>query len=146
MSRQRSVRFPLALVPALALLLAGVGCGPFGYLNKVPKDASKVVQQAQALEAEKYAPYEYWGAVAYLEQAQALMTYSEYERAFDYGVRARQLAEEAIKKSQKMESGQMKETIDDPNAVPPVKDEVADVAEDAGDGEASGQASIGGGR
>ena len=65
------------------------------------------------LEAEKYAPYEYWGAVAYLEQAKVLMAYSEYERSFDYGVRAKQLAEEAIQKVERMESGNMKETMDD---------------------------------
>ena len=98
---------------ALLVTLVAVGCGPFGYLRKVARDASKKVKEAEMLEAEKYAPYEYWGAVAYLEQAKVLMAYSEYERSFDYGVRAKQLAEEAIQKVERMESGNMKETMDD---------------------------------
>ncbi len=147
MPRQRSVRLTLALIPMFALTALGAGCGPFGYLKKVAKDATKVVEEAEALEAEKYAPYEYWGAVAYLEQAKVLMAYSEYERSFDYGVRAKQLAEEAIKKSQKMEAGEMTESIDDADggASP---DADADASGSAADGEAkaSGSVSIGGGK
>ncbi|MEM6994546.1 MAG: DUF4398 domain-containing protein [Myxococcota bacterium] len=147
MPRQRSVRLTLALLPTLALSVLAAGCGPFGYLKKVAKDATKVVEEAEALDAEKYAPYEYWGAVAYLEQSKVLMAYSEYERSFDYGVRAKQLAEEAIKKSQKMEAGEMKESIDgdDPNAVD-APDADADASGAAADGKASGSVSIGGGK
>ena len=90
---------------SLAALVVGVGCGPFGYLKKVAKDATK------AVDAETYAPYEYWGAVSYLEQAKVLMAYSEYERSFDYGTRAKQLAEEAKAKAERRESGKMKESI-----------------------------------
>ena len=88
-SRLRSIAFYLAFG------LTTVACGPFGYLKKVTKDASRAVAEAEAMGAEANAPYEYWGAVAYLEQARVLMAYSEYERAFDYGERAVQLAEEA---------------------------------------------------
>lgn len=152
MPRQRSVRLTAALIPILALTVLGAGCGPFGYLKKVAKDATKVVEEAEALEAEKYAPYEYWGAVAYLEQAKVLMAYSEYERSFDYGVRAKQLAEEAIRKSQKMEAGEMTESIDDvPEASSAPKAggaADADGAAASGDGKAkaSGSVSIGGGK
>lgn len=96
---------------SVAALVAGAGCGPFGYLKKVAKDASKAVADAKAAEAETYAPYEYWGAVSYLEQAKVLMAYSEYERSFDYGVRAKQLAEEAKEKAERRESGQMKASL-----------------------------------
>ncbi|MCX4245395.1 DUF4398 domain-containing protein [Paraliomyxa miuraensis] len=119
---------------SIAALVAGAGCGPFGYLKKVAKDASKAVADAKAAEAELYAPYEYWGAVSYLEQAKVLMAYSEYERSFDYGVRAKQLAEEAKTKAEKRESGAIKEAVSLPGS------------EDAGggggqaDGAASGQA------
>ena len=105
-----SRRLSLAVTSA-ALLLAS--CGPFGYLKKVAKDATKAVADAKAAGAEKYAPYEYWGAVTYLEQAKVLMAYSEYERSFDYGVRAKQLAEEAKKKSDRRESGEMSEQLED---------------------------------
>ena len=64
MPSQRSYRLSTL---ALVLAVVGAGCGPFGYLKKVARDASKVVEEAEQLEAEKYAPYEYWGAVAYLE-------------------------------------------------------------------------------
>jgi len=96
---------------SLAALVVGVGCGPFGYLKKVAKDATKAVADAKAVDAETYAPYEYWGAVSYLEQAKVLMAYSEYERSFDYGTRAKQLAEEAKAKAERRESGKMKESI-----------------------------------
>lgn len=155
MPRQRSLRLTFALISTLGLSVVGAGCGPFGYLKKVAKDATKVVEEAEALEAEKYAPYEYWGAVAYLEQAKVLMAYSEYERSFDYGVRAKQLAEEAIKKSQRMEAGQMTESIDDDqptaNDSDAATDDAAadgagDAAADDGTAEAKGSISVGGGK
>ncbi len=91
---------------ALVALTLSTGCGPFGYLKKVATDASRAVAEAEASEAEKFAPYEYWGAVAYLEQAKVLMGYSEYERSFDFGERAKQLANEAKVKAQRVKSGE----------------------------------------
>ncbi|MFV8752368.1 DUF4398 domain-containing protein [Nannocystaceae bacterium ST9] len=96
---------PRAILATLALVLS-TGCGPFGYLKKVATDASRAVAEAEASEAEKYAPYEYWGAVAYLEQAKVLMGYSEYERSFDFGERAKQLANEAKVKAQRVKKGE----------------------------------------
>jgi hypothetical protein len=104
--------WPRGLLALLAALFA-VGCGPFGYLTKVAKDATRAVADAEAAGAEQYAPYEYWGAVAYLEQAKTLMAYSEYERSFDYGTRAKQLAEEAKKKAERREAGKDRETLED---------------------------------
>jgi hypothetical protein len=82
------------------------GCGPFGYLKKVANDANRAVAEAEAAGAEEYAPYEYWGAVAYLEQAKVLMGYSEYERSFDFGERSKQLANEAKVKAQRVKKGE----------------------------------------
>jgi hypothetical protein len=98
---------PKQLVPLLALALAtmSVGCGPFGYLKKVAKESSKAVAEAEAAQAEENAPYEYWGAVTYLEQSKILMGYSEYERSFDYGERAKQLAIEAKQKAENRRAG-----------------------------------------
>jgi len=84
-----------------------VGCGPFGYLKKVAKESSKAVAEAEAAQAEENAPYEYWGAVTYLEQSKILMGYSEYERSFNYGERAKQLAVEAKDKAEKRRAGKM---------------------------------------
>jgi len=149
--RSRTV-FPLVALLSLLMVPFAGGCGPFGYLKKVAKDATKVVEEAEALDAEKYAPYEYWGAVAYLEQAKVLMAYSEYERSFDYGVRAKQLAEEAIEKSQKMEAGQMTESLDDDSAPAPSnapqapQDDPNGASDSDASGSAKGSISVGGGK
>jgi hypothetical protein len=95
-----------------AAAVAMTGCGPFGYLSKVAKEANRAVADAKAVGAEEYAPYEYWGAVSYLEQAKLMMTYSEYERSFDYGARAKQLAEEAKRKAELRESGKMTQSLE----------------------------------
>ncbi len=138
----------MLLVAASAALLGG--CGPFGYLGKVSRDASKAVADAKQAGAEQYAPYEYWGAVTYLEQAKVLMAYSEYERSFDYGERAKQLAEEAKRKSDKREAGKMTETMEGDDAPEPDANSGAEADADgeAGDGKAkaSGSISIGGGQ
>ncbi|MBX7079829.1 MAG: DUF4398 domain-containing protein [Nannocystaceae bacterium] len=122
---------------AVALLSA---CGPFGYLKKVAVDASRAVGQAEKAGAKEYAPYEYWGAVTYLEQSKVLMAYSEYDRAFDYGDRAKQLAEEAKRKAARREAGKMRETASDKAA--------ADEKKAAGSaaGAAAGDAKVGGGK
>ena len=129
-----SPKLERSFVAAIALALVA-GCGPFGYLSKVAKDASRAVADAERAEAPKYAPYEYWGAVTYLEQAKVLMAYSEYERSFDYGGRAKQLAEEAKRKAERRESGKMKETLESKPAAEPPKDEGAGKPTAAGGGE-----------
>ncbi|MEM6296176.1 MAG: DUF4398 domain-containing protein [Myxococcota bacterium] len=134
----------MLFVAAFAALLGG--CGPFGYLGKVSRDATKAVADAKQAGAEQYAPYEYWGAVTYLEQSKILMAYSEYERSFDYGTRAQQLAEEAKRKSDKREAGEMKETLeDDPNAAPSQGNADGDASAGDGKAKASGSINIGGG-
>lgn len=125
--------------PLLTLIAVGTaalcaGCGPFGYLKKVAKDASSAVADAEAVGAEEYSPYEYWGSVAYLEQAKILMGYSEYERSFDYGVRATQLAGEAKSKAERRELGiesESSEEIATPDQIPDAEGAPAD-AEAAG--------------
>lgn len=109
----------------LATAVIGSGCGPFGYLKKVSKEANRAVADAKSAGAETYAPYEYWGAVSYLEQAKVMMAYSEYERSFNYGARAKQLGEEAKNKTVRREAGKTVET--DPN-LPRPEDPVAPAA------------------
>jgi hypothetical protein len=96
----------IALACVIACVIACAGCGPFGYLKKVATDATRAVADAEAAGAEEYAPYEYWGAVAYLEQSKILMGYSEYERSFDFGERSKQLANEAKIKAQRVKKGE----------------------------------------
>jgi ABC-type iron transport system FetAB ATPase subunit len=131
---------------SVVALVAAAGCGPFGYLKKVAKDASKAVADAKAAEVETYAPYEYWGAVSYLEQAKVLMAYSEYERSFDYGVRAKQLAEEAKQKADRRESGQMKESLGEGDGAVEIDAKSGGGASgEAGGGKAKGELEVGGG-
>jgi hypothetical protein len=94
----------IAILALTSIMCAG--CGPFGYLKKVANEANRAVAEAEASGAEEYAPYEYWGAVAYLEQAKVLMGYSEYERSFDFGERSKQLANEAKIKAQRVKKGE----------------------------------------
>ncbi len=142
-------------ITVLAGLLVA-GCGPFGYLKKVARESSKAVADAEAAGAEENAPYEYWGSVTYLEQAKILMGYSEYERSFDYGERAKQLAEEAKDKAEKRRRGEMVETVDDVDADAANTDANTDAANteaeaeadadadaDVGEGEASGSVEAG---
>lgn len=134
-------------ITVLAGLLVA-GCGPFGYLKKVARESSKAVADAEAAGAEENAPYEYWGSVTYLEQAKILMGYSEYERSFDYGERAKQLAEEAKDKAEKRRRGEMVETVSDAEGdadanAETAADADADADADVGEGEASGSVEAG---
>ena len=91
------------LTIACVTFLAVPGCGPFGYIKKTAKNATEAVARAKAEGAEELAPYEYWGSTAYLDQSKVMMGYSEYERSFDYGDRALQLAGEAERKAKRNE-------------------------------------------
>jgi hypothetical protein len=139
--------FP-ALVALCSLVVLSAGCGPFGYIKKVARESSQAVAKAESSGAEENAPYEYWGSVTYLEQSKILMGYSESERSFDYGERAKQLAEEATKKAEMRRKGQMEQHSDalaTPSALP--KDGAAPAAAAAPAGSATGSAtgSAGGG-
>lgn len=138
----RTTRF-VKLIPIVVAAACTAGCGPFGYLKKVAKESTRAVADAEAAGAEDNAPYEYWGSVTYLEQSKILMGYSEYERSFDYGERAKQLAEEAKKKAEMRRKGQMDqraEGVATPDELPAGgTDAKAD-----GDAKASGDAKAGG--
>ncbi|MBA3548797.1 MAG: DUF4398 domain-containing protein [Nannocystis sp.] len=99
------------------------------------KESSQSVAKAEAAGAEENAPYEYWGSVTYLEQSKILMGYSEYERSFDYGERAKELAEEAERKAEMRRKGQdtqRSEVLAAPDELPK--------ADAAGSGDAAGAA------
>ncbi|HEY8377469.1 MAG TPA: DUF4398 domain-containing protein [Nannocystis sp.] len=135
----RTTRF-VKLIPIVVAAACTTGCGPFGYLKKVAKESTRAVADAEAAGAEENAPYEYWGAVTYLEQSKILMGYSEYERSFDYGERAKQLAEEAKKKAEMRRKGEMEQRAEGV----PTPDEATAGAEASGSADASGAADAGG--
>jgi hypothetical protein len=137
----------------LATAVFGAGCGPFGYIKRTATDASKAVSEAEASNAETHAPYEYWGAKAYLEQSKVMMAYSEYERSFDYGARAQQLALEAKIKADRVEAGESVQHADGVAAPEELSDEKAEnpvITEGkkkrAEEAEASKSVKVGGGK
>jgi hypothetical protein len=141
----RTTRF-VKLVPVVAAVVLAGGCGPFGYLKKVAKESTRAVADAEAAGAEENAPYEYWGAVTYLEQSKILMGYSEYTRSFDYGERAKQLAEEAKKKAEMRRKGQMEQKAE---GVATPEDPVpagGSATGEAGGGAVKGEVKVGGGK
>lgn len=79
---------------ALGLALAMWACGPVGYVSKV-RSASTAVDEARAVNAAKYAPYEWTRAVEYLRQARAEAAYADFQAANRFG----RLAEEAAAKA-----------------------------------------------
>jgi hypothetical protein len=92
------------------------GCGPFTYMKEVTQNAEPALLVAEAVGGAEFAPYEYWGAVAYLEQAKILMAYSEYERSLDFARRAHELANEAVLKASRNLGSFTPKQVDDPCA------------------------------
>ena len=137
--------FP-ALVALCSLVVLSAGCGPFGYIKKVARESSQAVAKAESSGAEENAPYEYWGSVTYLEQSKILMGYSEYERSFDYGERAKQLAIEAKDKAEKRRAGKTDIKSDTlPNESQPAAPAAAPAADGAATGSADAKATGTGG-
>lgn len=79
----------------MAVALLALGCGPVEYLNQVTRKASQAVAEARKVDAEKWAPYEYWGALEYLTKAREEAGYADYQAAIRLGKKAEQLAREA---------------------------------------------------
>jgi uncharacterized protein DUF4398 len=91
----------MALLP---LLLATAGCGGTLYAASANGAASKL-ETAQALGAEKYAPYEYWYAREHLWKAMEEAASADYGDAIDFADIADEYAEKAIVLSKKAHEG-----------------------------------------
>jgi hypothetical protein len=82
-------------VRRLALVFAMLAaCGPIGYVQNV-RSASTAVEEARAVNAAKYAPYEWTRAVNYLHAARAEAAMADFEAANRFG----RLATEAATKA-----------------------------------------------
>ena len=82
-----------------AILLTGVlglviGCGPVES-TAVILQANTALLQAKAAGAEQNSPYEYTAAEQYLHKARELWGTSNFEYAWDYAAKARDLATKA---------------------------------------------------
>lgn len=80
----------------VGVVLAGCGsAGPYAYLYISTLKATRAVSEAKTALAEKYAPYEYWASVTYLQMSREKASSADYEDAYKYGKKARDLAEKA---------------------------------------------------
>ena len=78
------------------LFLAAVcGCGPIEYMNQVTRRAATAVEAAKAVNADKWAPYEYTCAVEYLHKAREEEAAAQHEPAIAFGHKAEDTAEKA---------------------------------------------------
>ena len=84
-----------------ALLAVSAGCGPVVYVHDVVIRARAAVAAAKTQEADKYAPYEYFGAAAYLKQAEVRAAYGDFLLAWRYGVKATKMAKKAVRLTKK---------------------------------------------
>ena len=86
------------------LCLATSGCGNTLYAITANSAASKL-ETAQALGAEKYAPYEYYYANEHLQKAMEEASSADYGDAIDFADVAEEYAEKAIVLSRQAHEG-----------------------------------------
>src|SRR4051812_2429525 len=95
----------MAAIATLGLCLVGTtGCGGFFYAIDASAAASKI-ETAQALGAEKYAPYEYYYAYEHLWKAMEEAASADYGDAIDFADEADKYAEKAIVLSKQAHEG-----------------------------------------
>ncbi len=87
----------LWFIAGLGLVLSQVGCGPVMYVHEVVVKARASVSAAKTYDAAKYAPYEYYGAEAYLKQAEVRAGYADFLVSIKYGEKATKMAKKAIR-------------------------------------------------
>lgn len=92
----------LACTFAFASMLAG--CGNTLYAIQANSASSKV-EEAKELDAEKYAPYEYYFAKAHLEKAQEEAAAADYGDAANLAEIAEEHADKAIRLSREAARG-----------------------------------------
>jgi hypothetical protein len=88
----------------LALGFVSSGCGGSLYAYKAT-GASSRIEEAKALGAERYAPYEYYYALAHLEKASEEAASANYGDAIDFADVANEYAEKAVALSRDAHAG-----------------------------------------
>jgi len=81
-----------------------VGCGNAIYAVQVNAASSKV-EEAHALGAEQYAPYEYYYAKEHLEKAQSEAAEADYSDAVDLAEASEEYADKAIRLAREAHRG-----------------------------------------
>jgi hypothetical protein len=95
-------RWVLALASVIALGTSG--CGGFFYALEASSATSRL-EEAQALGAEKYAPYEYYYAYEHLQKAMEEASSADYGDAIDFADAAEKSATKAIELSKQAHEG-----------------------------------------
>jgi hypothetical protein len=108
---------PRAACVGLAIALGA--CGPIVYVNDVTRRASHAVDAAQAAEADKYAPYYWTRATAYLHKARERAAHADYQGANRFGRLATEAAELAEQTAIEARKDPSKRPLDlDPKVAP----------------------------
>ncbi len=85
-------------------MFATTGCGNTIYAIQVNAAASKV-EEARALGAEQYAPYEYYYAKEHLDKAQSEAAEADYSDAVDLAEASEDYADKAIRLAREAHRG-----------------------------------------
>lgn len=92
--RTQKLFYALGALAAAALSLGTTGCGGVLYSVSIFSAESKL-EAAEALGAERYAPYEYWYAREHLAKAKEEAALADYGDAIDFADTAQEFAEKA---------------------------------------------------
>ena len=103
----------------LCMICAGGvgGCGPISATTAVA-EATVAIENARAVEAERYAVYEFVRAVEHLKKAKEEEGFSDFQGAIDLADMARGLAEAAKARALSSPSRGVPDTSDAPDDVP----------------------------
>lgn len=88
----------------LSVLATATGCGNALYAVQANSAASKL-EEAQALGAEQYAPYEYFYAKEHLAKAQSEAAEADYGDAIDLADVSEEYAEKAVRLTREAHRG-----------------------------------------
>ena len=110
----------------LALVL---GCGPVAYVHQVTMECDDAIRDAQAANAEKYAPYWWTRAKQYEHMAREVAAHADFQGANRFGRlateaarQARADAELAAKDPSKRPIDATKPVVEDKGSIAPAKD------------------------
>jgi len=101
---QRRIGTSWLLLVASAALFGASGCGGSIYAITASSASSKL-ETAEALGAERYAPYEYWYAKEHLVKAQEEAATADYGDAISFASTAEEFAEKAISLAKQAHEG-----------------------------------------
>lgn len=119
---------PLMVLLGFAVLACELsGCGPVRYVSDVGR-AATAVEEARAVQADKYAPYWWTRATEYLHKAREVAAYADYQGASRFGRIAAEAATRAAADARIAAKDPSKRPLDLPPDVAPAKPTEAPVA------------------